>query len=235
MMGKTSSFFAIVVVVFAIAGLVTGSALYGVSSSPPSSYKPSSQSQPYDLTLIITDGNWFNGSTMYQPSFFVVQNGTLVSAANIQLPADTNIILTVLNYDNGTDALSQAMYSYVMGTANNSIFVANVSGITANQLQNPELLPSQLDGSVVTLVQPSEVSHSFTVISGNVFVNVPIMPHSLVSTSFTLPPGDYIWQCQCACGSTPDGWGGSMGAAGWMSGVVHVGNYSSPQKFYGKR
>lgn len=222
MMGKTTTLFAILVAVLAIGGLVTGSALYSASNSSPSSYKPLSQSQPYDLTIVITDGNWFNGSIMYQPSFFVLQNGTLSSAADIQLPPDTEIILTIVNYDNGTDALSQRMYSSVMGTANNSEYVANVSGIAANQLQSPEQIPAQVDGSVVTMVPPSEVSHTFTVISGNVFVNVPIMPHSLVSTSFTLPPGDYIWQCQCACGSGTEGWGGAMGASGWMSGEVTV-------------
>lgn len=211
------------VIVLVILGLFAGSALSTLSQSTQPKIGPSTGGGTYALTMIITDGNWFNGSVMYQPSFFVLQNGELISAASISIPADTAILLTVVNYDNGTNAISQAVFANAKGVTNDSVFVAGTSGLTMNDLEIPAGIPLQLGGQNTTTFPAADISHTFTVISANTYVNIPIIPNSIETTTFALPPGSYIWQCQCACGWSPDGWGGAMGTDGWMSGIVNVG------------
>ncbi len=222
MVGKRT-LFTVGLTIIVISGMFIGSGLFQISNPVQSNGVPSSQTRPYELTMIITDDNWFNGSAPFQSSFFVLQNNTLVSPANLYLPADTKIVVTIVNYDDGIDTLSQPLYANVMGTAGESVYVANLSGLTMSILSNPSSIASQLAGYNMTVFSPAEVSHSFTIIDGNTFVNIPVMPHSVETTSFALPPGNYIWQCECACGATPNGWGGAMVQSGWMNGVVHVG------------
>ena len=210
------------IVIVIVGGLFMGSAVYALSV-PASAEGPASHTQPYDLTLVITDGNWYNSSISFQSSYFLLQNGSIASSSLIRIPADTEIVITIVNYDNGTDNLSQPMYSDAMGVANQSVFVAGVGNLTMQGLQDPSSIQNTLTGGYLSAFPSNKISHTFTVISGNTFVNIPVEPLSVEQTSFALPPGSYIWQCECACGSTPDGWGGAMGAGGWMSGVVVVG------------
>lgn len=221
-MGGAGRVAALGLIIIMIGGLYMGSAAYALTA-PSNEAGPASHAQPYDLTLIITDGNWYNGSTSFQSSYFLLQNGSIASSSLIRIPADTEIVITIVNYDNGVDNLSQQMYSDALGVANQSVFVTGVGNLTMNALQKPSQIQSDLSGVYLSEFPPNDISHTFTLISGNTFVNIPVEPHSVEQTSFALPPGSYIWQCECACGSAPNGWGGAMAADAWMSGVVIVG------------
>lgn len=205
-----------------LTGFAVGSAFYEMSGGQTTSNSTPASSSPYRLTLVITDGNYFNGSAHYQPSFYVMVGQNLASSASITLPADRQIIVTIVNHDSGIDQLSQPEYNQVMGTENGTMFVAGVSDLTMSELQNPNGVTTGLTGQVLRSLNPSDISHTFTIISGSTYVNIPISPSSVEVTSFVLSPGTYLWQCECACGSGTGGWQGAMMASGWMTGMVEA-------------
>ncbi len=219
-MGKADVILSVVIVVVLLSGLFSGSAIYSLTENANSGGSPVASIQPYDLTLVVTDGNWFNGTVVSQPSFFVLQGNTLSSSATITLPADRQIVLTVINNDNGTAQLSQVSYNRVMGTGNETVYVTNLRGFNMNELNNPESILSNGQGVNIAALAADDISHTFTIISGNTLVNIPIEPSSVEVATFTLPAGSYIWQCQCACGAGVGSWNGAMSASGWMNGVV---------------
>jgi hypothetical protein len=101
-----------------------------------------------------------------------------------------------------------------------------------------------VDGQPTANVDPTNVSHTFTIHSipqaGQdwLFVSVPITADNstkvdsagmaltpVVTTfSFMTPsrPGHYIWQCFDPCGSNYNGFGGPMSTKGYMSGTLTV-------------
>ena len=130
-----------------------------------------------------------------------------------------------------------------------TITIQNYDGATP--LLNPYYdTPKGLDGSMtvdgqaVTSVDPTNVSHTFTIHSipqtGQdwLFVSVPVtannntqtdaagMPLQPVSTTFSFVtpnrPGKYIWQCFDPCGAGYNGFGGPMSTKGFMSGTFTV-------------
>jgi hypothetical protein len=102
-----------------------------------------------------------------------------------------------------------------------------------------------VDGQAVTSVDPTNVSHTFTIHSipqsGQdwLYVSVPItanlstqmdasglLPTQPVTTTFSFvtpnKPGHYIWQCFDPCGAGYNGFGGPMSTKGFMSGTFTV-------------
>jgi hypothetical protein len=101
-----------------------------------------------------------------------------------------------------------------------------------------------VDGKTVTSVDPTTVSHTFTIHSipdtnqPVLYVSVPVVGEAddVKTPDFDFPvhpivmqfsfvtggPGKYIWQCFDPCGYGYDGFGGPMQTRGFMSGTVTV-------------
>ena len=137
------------------------------------------------------------------------------------VPRNTLVTINIENYDSATPLLNP--YSSV-----------------PYGLDGPMLV----DGQPTANVDPTNVSHTFTIHSipqaGQdwLFVSVPITADNstkvdsagmaltpVVTTfSFMTPsrPGHYIWQCFDPCGSNYNGFGGPMSTKGYMSGTLTV-------------
>lgn len=175
----------------------------------------------YDFTIVITTNNWFNDSIGFEPAFYVLQNNQLVSTANISLPANVPVNITIVNYDDGP-APVPAQFENVTGTVGNVVYIANDTTINSTQ-------PISATGISVTSSQPvswvtnTNMAHTFTIFRGSTqIVNIPIEPSAVETATFTLSSGFYHWHCEAACGSGLSGWGGAMQTPGWMAGVVNV-------------
>ena len=197
-MASEKAFYAIMPAIVVIAGIGIGAAYYesvsNVSTTSPAAAQTS-------LTLIITPNNWFHNSTINhrQPAYFILEpNGTLGSSANIYLPANQLISLTIIDYDSGTSsALGNATGNASNPTQNNSFF-AKVFGTVGNKeyiyngtkiAENATLSGNSSNNISINKGQGWAVSslpwvgnstggyyvtHTFSIISGGkVIVNVP--------------------------------------------------------------
>ncbi|MCL5407804.1 MAG: hypothetical protein M1518_00350 [Candidatus Thermoplasmatota archaeon] len=222
---KTITNVIVIAAVVAIISLGIGTGLFAgyfmANSSLTSSQGKitSANSGPFQLILVVTTNNFYNTSTGYQPAFFVLQNGTLKSSANITIPANEQIDVTIINYDDGNGSVG-AVYANVTGTLNGKEAIFNNTNVNSSENANGILL----NGSEqVSSVPVNNIAHTFTVQNGsNVVLNLPITPSSVVQTSFILHPGTYTWQCEVSCGSGPTGWEGAMSTPGWMAGTLYV-------------
>lgn len=173
------------------------------------------QSQPYELTLVITDNNMFNSSVGPQPAYFVLINGQLQSSAVINVPAHRLIDLTIVNYDDGADQVGQT-YTAVNGTQNNQMLVVSNDLMNASE-QGSNINLNLNDTQTVSSWPADDISHTFTINELN--FNIPVAPSSTVHAFATFDTtGSYTWQCFVICGSGTSGWGGAMSTAGWMTG-----------------
>ncbi|MEM0134087.1 MAG: hypothetical protein QXU18_02510 [Thermoplasmatales archaeon] len=212
-----------IVVAIAAGGLATGLFVGHLSSNLPIEQTQgkigTGSSGPYQLVLVITTNNFYNASAGDQPAFFVLQNGTLESSANITIPANEKIELTVINYDDGNGSVS-SIYANVTGTLNGKETIVNNTNVNSTSINNQ----ISINGSEqVSSVPVFNIAHTFTVQNGsNVILNIPIVPSSVIQATFELGPGAYTWQCEVACGSGPTGWGGAMDTPGWMTGTLTV-------------
>ncbi|MGO8947189.1 MAG: hypothetical protein ACLQUY_05905 [Ktedonobacterales bacterium] len=140
---------------------------------------------------------------------------------NLTVPQNALVTITIQNYDGATTLLNP--------------YYGTPRGLTG---------PMMVGGKAVASVDPTNVSHTFTIHSipqsGQdwLFVSVPItannntqvdaagMPLQPETTvfSFMTPnrPGKYIWQCFDPCGSGFNGFGGPMSTKGFMSGTFTV-------------
>lgn len=180
-----------------------------------SAFSATSLNKPYRLNLVEIMNVNFNKSIGAQPRFYIVgNNGQLKSSAEIIIPANREIILTITSYDMGNaSVLSQ--YTHVSGTINNKIFLIN--GVIASGSNVHEQW-----GVSVSSIPKSKVIHTFTISSLN--INIPV---EAGSTEITVlkpikKPGTYYWQCMAACGSGKSGWGSAMVTNGWMNGKIIV-------------
>ena len=219
-MQKSEVLFAFGVIVIMI-GAVFGGFMLSNAASGKSATGPSS-AQSYDLTIVITTNNWFNSTIGYEPAFFVLQNDQILSSANISLPAGVPIHLTIINYDSGA-ASTPSVYANVSGTVGNVVFIANNTNVNSTQPAGAGSAINISGAQPVGSVNDSSIAHTFTVQLGTATVlNVPIVPSSIESATFTLAAGAYNWHCMASCGSGSAGWGGAMDTPGWMAGVVYV-------------
>ncbi len=113
--------------------------------------------------------------------------------ANFTIPADVNVVVTITNYDNGTNPVADSL-GQVTGTVGGS---AIINGLT------------------VTSIPGASVSHTFTIMA--LGINVPIPASS--SVTFTIRPegpGTYQWHCMAPCDTN------AMDTPGFMEGTLTV-------------
>ena len=175
----------------------------------------------YDLNLVITTQNWYNNTIGSQPAYFVVHDGKLYSSANISLPANVPIDITIVNYDGGA-AVVPSQFANVTGTNGNDVFVVNDTNV--NSTTGSSSAGIAVNGGMTMSSFPKDgVAHTFSVFkNGKTVLNIPVLPSSTEYATFVLSPGVYHWQCEALCGSGPYGDAGAMLAAGWMNGVIIV-------------
>jgi hypothetical protein len=127
------------------------------------------------------------------------------SPAHFTLPPDSEVAVTITNYDSGTDPVPSGK-NVVSGTEGNS-----------------ELA----DGKSVTSLAVGEISHTFSIEKLKLNVPVPPLvkktgPGVVVFRFHTPASGTYAWQCWAACGSGKSGWEGAMSTQGFMTGTLTV-------------
>jgi len=172
----------------------------------------------YPLTLVITTNNTYNSTIGAQPAYYVLTSEGLKSSANIALPANTMIKLTIVCYDDGNASLVSNQFANVEGTVNGTITYANNDDVNSTQGPNGIVLNG---GETVKSVSPDLISHTFTIPTLN--VNVPVPLNSTVVAYFkTGAAGTYAWFCETGCGAGSAGILGAMDTPGWMTGDVEV-------------
>jgi hypothetical protein len=134
-----------------------------------------------------------------------------------QVPAHALVTVYARQYDSG-GALNNPWFATVRGTVGN---VATVNG------------------KVVHSIDPNNVGHTFTVRGApgtdpGFFLSVPLPAvdgnsqadngqyNTVVFSFISGKKGTYAWNCEFPCGQMVAGFGGVMGAYGFMSGFIHV-------------
>jgi heme/copper-type cytochrome/quinol oxidase subunit 2 len=172
----------------------------------------------YPLTLVITIDNTYSSTIGTQPAYYVLTSKGLQSSANIALPANSMIKLTIVCYDDGNASLASDQFANVQGTVNGTITYTNNEDVNSSQGPNGIVLNG---GETVAKVSPDLIAHTFTIPTLN--VNIPVPVSSTVVAYFkTGAAGTYAWYCETACGSGPTGLFGAMDTPGWMTGEVKV-------------
>ncbi len=113
--------------------------------------------------------------------------------ANFTIPPDVDIVITITNYDNGTNPVPDSI-GKVTGTVGGAAVV---------------------NGQTVTSIPGQDVSHTFTIPS--LGLNVPIPASGTVT--FTLlveASGSYPWHCMAPCDTN------AMATPGFMEGTLTV-------------
>ena len=150
---------------------------------------------------------------------YLVKNpqGKWVHSTIIDLPANSVVHVTILNYD-GNSGLRNPFWSLPRGVADYAV-----------------------NGHPLKIVNPNNASHTFAV--PDMGISVPILgvgddapnqcevtpcslsqSHRTITFTFrTGKPGHYRWQCfvPCAAGYQ-NGFGGPMQTVGWMDGYLNV-------------
>ncbi len=134
--------------------------------------------------------------------------------SNITFPDGSKVVLTIVNYDDGTAPLpATAPYGNVWGSDPTFGVVTGGS--------------ETVDGKVTTKIANNLVSHTFTVPALLVNIPIPAVPSGQQTTTvvFTFQvnkTGKFLWLCEAPCGSGPMGMSGAMETDGWMRGFVNV-------------
>lgn len=165
-------------------------------------------SHQYNITLVITNQNYLASVCQDQPAYFVLENGKLVSSAQIYLPGNALIQMTIIDYDSGPGTVASG-YNKVMGTMNNTEYVLNNTNVNGTTTQ----------GHWVSTVSSQHLAHTFTIPS--IGLNIMVPGHATVVAYFHTPKtGVLSWRCEVNCGTGPSGWGGAMETPGYMEGEV---------------
>jgi hypothetical protein len=189
--------FAVVVLVGFGAGLGLAGAFGSTGASPATA---SGGTSPVHLYLTIS----FNPATGADEYF----------PANFTVPAHTPVILTITNYDNGSNLVSP-VYSMVTGT------VGGMELVTENGMTHS--MPS---------VPANGIAHTFTIMppmsggmsmGGGPSVNLPIPsagslsnPVTVSATLYFNATGEFTWMCMAPCDRN------AMATPGMMAGTVTV-------------
>jgi hypothetical protein len=213
---------AVTAVLFALCAVAAVVLIVNLLGTPPTvDFTSESSGQPINVTLQ-TVGAFGSGSHPDWVSYLVQSpQGQWVHTTVFQVPADTRLNVTIVQYDSGSPLRNQQL-GQVTGTAGN---VATLNG-----------KPFRVLNSNVG----NGVAHTFSIPS--IGINVPLYgnngnanlcaaapcttssPHKVIRFSFTTPgPGNYRWQCFVPCAS---GWlfgnGGPMSTLGYMGGFMKV-------------
>lgn len=127
--------------------------------------------------------------------------------ANFTVPAHATVVITITNFDNGTNVVPASMAS-VQGTVGGTETIRTTS--------DPQ-------GTVVTSLPPTGIAHTFTLMGGGYALNVVIPPAKSasepVSVTFTAvfnTAGVFQWHCMAPCDDA------AMLTPGFMTGFVTV-------------
>lgn len=214
---KENGYYTVIVAIIVIGGIGIGVTYgYSVTGHTGSTAGTSGSNGPYSLNLVeIMDVN-YNSTLGAQPAYYMVQNGELVSTANISLPSHRAIHISITSYDMG-NASVDPQYLKVAGTVGNEVSVVRGMIAMGNNV-------SQAWETNLSVFSASEVLHTFTILNGtHVLVNIPVIPGDTEFATFYLnTTGTLSWQCEAACGSGSAGWEGPMSTPGWMEGTIQV-------------
>ncbi len=197
----------------------TVSPLGKVSVTVTTTGSDSNSSQPYSLTLVEIMENFWNSTTSEsQPAFFVLGTHGLESSANITLPANRLIKLTIMSYDTPTENTTAAE-SAVTGTVGGNMFFINGTLASGMSMDNATMMEHW--GHNVTSVPPSTLAHTFTI--QQLGINIPVVGGSTIIAYLRFThPGTYVWVCLTVCGLGDNGLAGAMVKPGWMTGTLTV-------------
>lgn len=205
-------------------GLVVGSAMAFLRSNPPTvDFASGHQAgQPVDLTVQTVGSIGFGAHPTWVSYLTRAPDGKWVHTTLWDLPANTVIHVTILQYDSGSPLRNQ-YFGRVRGTQGDTML---------------------LNGKPTTLVDSNSgngIGHTFTI--PTLGINVPLAGvdgsaknfcstapctpqsvHNTVQFTFTTPgPGQYPWQCFLPCGlGFLYGTGGPMQTIGYMDGFLKV-------------
>ncbi len=113
--------------------------------------------------------------------------------ANFTIPSDVNVVVTITNYDNGTNPVPD--------------FSGKVTGTVGGT--------ALINGQSLTSIPGQNVSHTFTI--ATLGLNVPLPPSSTVTfTLLSESPGSYQWHCMAPCDAN------AMATPGFMEGTLTV-------------
>jgi hypothetical protein len=127
--------------------------------------------------------------------------------ANFTVPANVPVIITITNYDNGTNTVPTD-FAVVRGTVGGTETVTDATAADR----------------ILTSVPATEVTHTFTVMSGDLNVNVPIpaaqgtTPTVVTFTVQFSQTGLINWHCMAPCDNQ------AMSTPGFMTGTITVVN-----------
>ena len=212
------AFYSIVIAIVVIGGIGVGIAYNHQGPTPVST-------GAYHLDLVIIPGLYFNSSVTSQPAYFVLENGTLHSSANISIPANRLIDLTIFDYDSGPGYGTPPEYTNVSGTIGGVVYVLNKTMINATNSGTGSI--NILNNSIpVKNISEANIAHTFTV--PNLFgtgkdLNVPVGTQMVEFAQFYANvTGNYSWMCNVPCGSGAGNLEGAMATPGWMMGTFTV-------------
>jgi hypothetical protein len=134
--------------------------------------------------------------------------GPAYMPSNFALPANTDVTMTITNFDNPTALPAQ----YAKATGVKGVLTIEDLDSVHPNAQGPVHTATSLDPE-------NGVSHTFTIAA--LGLNVPVAPSSRETFTFhTGAAGVYNWRCMDPCGSGTSGWGAAMSAEGFMQGKV---------------
>lgn len=194
----------------------SGSGTTSTSSATQNAGGASNSSSPFVLTLVEIMQNMWNSSAGMQPKYFVLGSHGLESSANISLPANRLIQLTIVSYDTPEPAATNAE-GVVSGTVGGNVYVIN--GTVAAGTANVSMAMAADWGQNVTAVPASELAHTFTI--QQLGINIPVVAGSTIIAYVDIhQKGSFTWVCLTPCGLGDNGLTGAMDTPGWMMGSV---------------
>ena len=209
---------AVGLIIWVLMGLLTPGTPGGVVNFVGSS----AAGQPLDMTIQTVGSIGYGDHPTWVSYLVKTPQGKWIHDTTWQLPANTQINVTVLQYDSGSPLRNQE-WGQVTGTTGN---VASLNGTSY---------------STYNSYAGTGVGHTFTVPS--LGLNVPLVgvngnlslcgvapcspkqPHNTITFSFKTPAktGEYHWQCFVPCGlGYLYGNGGPMSTQGYMGGFLDV-------------
>ncbi len=199
----------VLVAVVLVSGVGLGYSATHVSAAPAKS--------AINITLVIDPNRFYNASVGNEPSYYVLDNGSLQSAEYLYLPQYSIINLTIIDWDSGASPVA-AQYASVYGTAGSHVLIFNNTAVNDTSLPSANSVPW-----VTSYVNVSSIAHTFTVSGNGMSVNIPVQGLSTEQATFTTAgAGQSIWTCNAMCGTGPDGNEGPMVTPGWMWGYINV-------------
>ncbi|MEM0155868.1 MAG: hypothetical protein QW597_04625 [Thermoplasmataceae archaeon] len=211
------AFYAIVIAIVVVGGIGIGLAYDHQASTGTAA-----SSGPFHLTLAIIPGLYFNSTYPDQPAYFIVNNGTLESSANISVPAHMLIDLTIVDYDSGPGTGTPPVYQNVSGTVGNVVYLFNSTlaqgGVKAGA-SNASISINSNTTKVISHMSIADIAHTLTVSSPgstSATLNIPVGHGVEFAQFYVNVTGTYNWNCNVPCGTA------AMETSGWMMGTFYV-------------